>query len=100
VTREAGVVAPQPVGTYPGDKARWGVMGMLGNINEWTSTRANFYPGNPRRIPNEYKDWVVVRGGSFVSDRKQKPISGTYRDWFPPDTKYPTFGFRLVRVNN
>ncbi|HEX8098319.1 MAG TPA: SUMF1/EgtB/PvdO family nonheme iron enzyme [Pyrinomonadaceae bacterium] len=100
VTKEAGAGAPAAVGTSRGDRTKLGVEDMLGNVREWTSSRAAFYPGSKLQVPPQAKSWVVVRGGSFVSghDDKQVPISGSYRDWFQPTTKHQTFGFRLVRV--
>jgi serine/threonine-protein kinase len=99
VTREDGFSTAQPVGSLQGDKTRWGVLDMLGNVREWTSSKASFYRGSQGQVVAEYRDSVVVRGGSYVSshDDKDIPISGTYRDWFSPKLKHPTLGFRLVR---
>jgi serine/threonine-protein kinase len=99
VTQEDGFSTAQPVGSIAGDKTRWGVMDMLGNVREWTSSKASFYKGSQGVVLPEYKESVVVRGGSYVSshDDKDIPISGTYRDWFSPKLKHPTLGFRLVR---
>jgi formylglycine-generating enzyme required for sulfatase activity len=98
VTKEAGVASPQPVGSFQSDKTRWGVYDVMGNVREWTSSKASFYQGNKNQVPVATRDWIIVRGGSFVSDHREIPISATYRDWFAPATKHPTIGFRLVRV--
>jgi len=89
---------PKPVGSYPDGKNRWGVVDLIGNVSEWTSSRASIYSGLP--IPPENRDWQVVRGGSYASNPndQQIPISATYRDWFKPTLRHPTFGFRLVRA--
>jgi serine/threonine-protein kinase len=97
VTREAGFIAAQPVGSAAGDKTRWGVLDMLGNVKEWTSSKIAFYPGNSYQLPAQNRGWIVVRGGSYLIDRKEVQISNTFRDWFAPTTKLPTLGFRLVR---
>lgn len=88
----------QPVGTYPEGKDRWGVVDLIGNAWEWTSSKASIYNG-AAEIPSSSKDWVVARGGSYASDPKDRqiPVSATYRDWFPPTTRHQNFGFRLVR---
>jgi formylglycine-generating enzyme required for sulfatase activity len=95
VVKEA---TPQPVGTYPEGKDRWGVVDLIGNAWEWTSSKASIYNGTAE-IPAATKEWVVARGGSYASDPKDRqiPVSATYRDWFPPTTRHQNFGFRLVR---
>jgi len=95
VVKEA---ATHSVGSYPDGKNRWGVVDLIGNVWEWTSSKASLYTGTAQ-IPAAYRDWVVVRGGSYASDPddKQIPISATYRDWFAPDFRNPNYGFRLVR---
>jgi iron(II)-dependent oxidoreductase len=95
VVKEA---SPRPVGTYPDGKNRWGVVDLIGNAWEWTSSKASVYTG-AAQIPEANKDWVVVRGGSYASDPadRQLPISATYRDWFEPTLRHPNFGFRLVQ---
>lgn len=96
-TKEEGLPNPAPVGSHPQDKSRWGVLDMLGSVYEWTGSKASLYPGSRGQIPTQTRDWYVVRGGSFASDPKTKPISGTYRDWFAPSTRESVIGFRLVR---
>ncbi|MDQ1707410.1 MAG: eukaryotic-like serine/threonine-protein kinase [Pyrinomonadaceae bacterium] len=89
--------SPRPVGSYPEGKNRWGVLDLIGNISEWTASKASVYSG--KEIPAANRDWLVIRGGSYASDPNdsQIPISATYRDWFNPTLKHPTFGFRLAR---
>jgi serine/threonine-protein kinase len=89
--------SPRPVGSYPEGKNRWGVLDLIGNISEWTSSKASVYTG--KEIPPANRDWLVIRGGSYASDPNdsQIPISATYRDWFNPTLRHPTFGFRLAR---
>lgn len=92
----AGGTDPEPVGSHPEDKTRWGVLDMEGNVSEWTSSKASFYKGNPMQVEERAKNWIVVRGASYATvDKKKLPL--TYRDWFEPTLKYPSFGFRLVR---
>lgn len=91
---------PSRVGSLPEGKNRWGVSDLLGNVWEWTTTPIELYPGNlEAQIPPDYKGWMIKRGGSFMSDPKDKdnPISSTYRDLAPASTKHQSIGFRLVR---
>jgi len=94
-TLDAGVGKEQPVGTYPMGANRWGVQDLMGNLWEWTSSKASTYKGNPQQVQAQYKDWVVVRGGSYSSPSNK--VSGTMRDWFAPNYKNQLIGFRLVK---
>jgi formylglycine-generating enzyme required for sulfatase activity len=96
-TKDAGATGPKPVGSYPQDKTRWGALDMAGNVYEWTSSRAAWYPGSQFQIDPGHKNWMIVRGGAYVTDYKAKPPT-TYRDWFDPARKEAVIGFRLVRV--
>jgi formylglycine-generating enzyme required for sulfatase activity len=96
-TKDSGATGPKPVGSYPDDKTRWGVLDMAGNVYEWTSSKASLYPGSQVQIDPAHKGWIIVRGGAYVTDYKQKPPS-TYRDWFDPSRKEPVIGFRLIRT--
>lgn len=89
----------KPVGSIPEGANKWGVVDLIGNVWEWTSTTASLYPGSRAEIPAATKDWVVARGGSYSSDPqdRQIPISATYRDWYDPELRQPNYGFRLVR---
>ncbi len=91
---------PKAVGSFPEGKNRWGVLDLIGNVWEWTSTTIAFYPGNrDGELPPEYRKWIVKRGGSFLSDPNDQtnPITATYRDFAPGSTKHATIGFRLAR---
>jgi serine/threonine-protein kinase len=96
-TKDSGATGPKPVGSYPQDKTRWGVLDMAGNVYEWTSSKASLYPGNNAQIDPAHKNWMVVRGGAYVTDYRQKNPT-TYRDWFEPARKEAVIGFRLVRA--
>ena len=98
--KDSGDVTLQPGGSYSEGKNRWGVMDLIGNVWEWTATKANYYPGSSLQVLPQHKDWIVIRGGSLVSDvRGDKAITAAYRDWIAPTTKNEYLGFRLVRPN-
>jgi formylglycine-generating enzyme required for sulfatase activity len=97
-TLETGVGKEQPVGTYPLGANRWGVQDLMGNVYEWTSSKASVYKGNSGAIQPQYQDWIVVRGGSYGTPSTK--VYSTYRDWFAPNYKNPVLGFRLVKVSS
>lgn len=96
-TAEAGVGKEQPVGTYPQGANRWGVQDLIGNVWEWTSSKASVYKGNNLNLPPQYQEWIVARGGSYSSTSNK--VSGSLRDWFAPNYKNPVLGFRLVKAS-
>jgi serine/threonine-protein kinase len=90
---------PAAVGSRPDGKNKWGVVDLIGNVWEWTSSRVSVYPGNPVKIPNSTQDWVAIRGGCYVTDpaKLDTPVSSCMREFVPPSTKTTLLGFRLVR---
>jgi serine/threonine-protein kinase len=97
-TLEAGVGKEQPVGTYPQGGNRWGVQDLIGNVWEWTSSKASLYPASPLKLPEVQKGWMVTRGGGYSSPANN--VSATRRDWFAPNYKNPVLGFRLVKASS
>jgi formylglycine-generating enzyme required for sulfatase activity len=69
----------------------------MGNVYEWTSTKANYYPGSPGTVEGEQRGHYVFRGASYATLQNPKPISATRRDWVSGETKVSPLGFRLVR---
>jgi eukaryotic-like serine/threonine-protein kinase len=90
---------PAAVGSRPDGKNEWGVLDLVGNVWEWTSSKASVYPGNPAVVPNSMQDWITIRGGCYVSDptKADAPVSSCLREFVPPSTKTTLLGFRLVR---
>jgi len=60
-----------PVGSYPLGASPYGVMDMMGNVYEWTSTHYTPYPGN-RDDPARYRAYKVDKSGNVVPDPNRK----------------------------
>lgn len=87
--------SPTDVGSFSDGATQHGLQDMVGNVWEWTSSRAKNYDGSPVTAgPNGR----VRRGGSFAEKIKQHFGNTTDRSWFKDDNyKFPTIGFRLAR---
>ena len=77
---------------------------MIGNVWEWTSSRASYYPGNDAPLAPADRDKLVIRGGSHqslyskdVDKRGGRDFPGTFRLWVERDRRADTLGFRLAR---
>jgi formylglycine-generating enzyme required for sulfatase activity len=88
---------PKKVGTQscPDD---WGVVDLIGNVFEWTSTPAALYPGSAGSVkPSNDKRYMVRGGGAIYKSTGQLAISSTFRHDVAANTSLPELGFRLVR---
>ena len=78
------------VASIEGDASPFGVLGMCGNVQEWTSSP--YPPLADELFPTQ--DLRVVRGGSFNDTAFGARTS--YRRGYPPGYFYPFLGFRVV----
>ena len=90
-----GKSSPKDVGSFPQGATQAGVLDMVGNVWEWTSSKAKFYDGRP---VEDDPDGRVRRGGSFADIMQTSFRDATDRGWLGDEHyKFPTIGFRLVR---
>jgi serine/threonine protein kinase/formylglycine-generating enzyme required for sulfatase activity len=87
---------PQPT-RVGGCANQWGVMDLIGNVAEWTSSEAWLYPGSRVKLTPTNEPRHMIRGGSaiFKSTGKNAATS-TWRFDVPASTRNASIGFRLV----
>jgi iron(II)-dependent oxidoreductase len=90
---------PRSVYTQP--MAPTGVLGMLGNVWEWTSSDFVPHPGFEAFPYDEYSkvffgdEYKVLRGGSWAADRVA--VRTTFRNWDYPIRRQIFAGFRCAQ---
>ena len=90
-----GKESPADVGSFPRGATQSGVEDMIGNVWEWTSSKARFYDNSPIKASPSAR---VQRGGSFYEEVKTAFHNATDRSWLDDEnSKFPTIGFRLAR---
>lgn len=69
---EAGLGRTTSVGSFPEGASAFGLLDMVGNVDEWTATAYAPYPGAPADVPT-VESWAednhVTRGGGFIHHR-------------------------------
>jgi formylglycine-generating enzyme required for sulfatase activity len=77
----------------------WGVYDLIGNVYEWTSSKADPYPGSVR-VKESTEPENIVRGGCAKNKSTGAfAITSTSRLVVPTSKRDLQLGFRLVRSN-
>lgn len=97
VLLESGRLMPTPEIGLGASRPQW-----LGQVWQWTASPYVGYPGfRPwDHLAGEYNgkfmvNQMVLRGGSCLSPRHH--LRQTYRNFFPPESRWQMSGFRLAR---
>ena len=92
---------PLPAGALPRGESGYGVLGMIGDTWEWTSSDFGPYPGFRPYPYREYSEvffgggYKVLRGGSWAT--RPTVARNTFRNWDFPQRRQILSGFRCAR---
>ncbi|MGZ4438306.1 MAG: ergothioneine biosynthesis protein EgtB, partial [Nocardioidaceae bacterium] len=92
---------PVQAGSFPAGASPYGVLQMLGDVWEWTSSEFTGYPGFTSYPYKEYSEvffdagYKVLRGGSWATD--PLAVRTTFRNWDHPIRRQIFAGFRTAR---
>ncbi len=92
---------PTAAGSYPEGASAYGVLQMVGDVWEWTSTELTGYPGFRPFPYREYSEvffddgYRVLRGGCWATDAQA--VRTTFRNWDHPIRRQIFSGFRTAR---
>ena len=88
-------------GAYLKGASAYGVLGMIGDVWEWTASDFHAYPGFEAFPYREYSEvffgpgYKVLRGGSWAT--RPSAIRNTFRNWDYPIRRQLFCGFRCAK---
>jgi iron(II)-dependent oxidoreductase len=97
---ESAVFAPLQAGALSDGASPYGVLGMIGDVWEWTTSDFRGYPGFVSHPYREYSevffgsDYRVLRGGSFATSADV--VTPTFRNWDFPHRRQIFAGVRVA----
>jgi len=87
---------PEAVGTASCPN-EWGVQDLIGNVYEWTSSKASLYPGSKGSMRETTEPRNMIRGGAALNKSTGEfAITGTFRADVDASRRDKELGFRLV----
>jgi formylglycine-generating enzyme required for sulfatase activity len=95
-TLDGRVLAPSPVGAYPGGAAACGALDLSGNVWEWTHSLYQSYPyrTDDKREDRGAAGRRTLRGGAWYVRQRHARVSA--RDRNHPGNFVTNFGVRVV----
>ncbi|MFN2501135.1 MAG: SUMF1/EgtB/PvdO family nonheme iron enzyme [Pyrinomonadaceae bacterium] len=90
---------PDAVGTASCPN-EWGVLDLIGNVYEWTGSKASLYPGSRGMVKETAEPRYMIRGGAALNKSTGEfAITATFRADVDASRRDKELGFRLVTEN-
>ena len=92
---------PVPAGSLPAGASPYGVLGMIGDVWEWTASDFTGYEGFEPFPYREYSEvffgdkYKVLRGGAWAT--RPRVITPTFRNWDFPQRRQIFSGLRIAK---
>jgi iron(II)-dependent oxidoreductase len=92
---------PVPAGSLPAGASAYGVLGMIGDVWEWTSSNFTGYEGFEPFPYREYSEvffgdqYKVLRGGAWAT--RSRLATPTFRNWDFPQRRQIFSGLRIAK---
>jgi serine/threonine-protein kinase len=87
---------PEPVGSASCPN-EWGIVDLIGNVYEWTNSKAAVYPGSKGTVKQTAQPYFMIRGGSaFNKSAGEFGITSMFRADVDGSKRDKELGFRLV----
>ncbi len=92
---------PVPVGSLPDGASPSGVLGMIGDVWEWTASNFTGYQGFEPFPYREYSEvffgdqYKVLRGGAWAT--RPRVVTPTFRNWDFPQRRQIFSGLRIAK---
>ena len=76
------------------------MLDLIGNVYEWTGSKASLYPGSRGEIVDTNEPSFMIRGGAaFTKSTGEFAITATFRQDVDGSRRDKELGFRLVTGN-
>lgn len=90
---------PDAVGTASCPN-EWGVMDLIGNVYEWTGSKAGLYRGSKGAVRESTEPRYMIRGGAAITKSAGEfGVTSTFRADVVGSSRDKELGFRLVLGN-